>query len=393
MLLLKFIDQNKAYFRLQRRIILLNHKKILIITFLILLLFSQLGAAQQYKLNVGDEIGISVWGHPDLSRETAIDPDGSISYPLLGTIKAEGKTTAEIKNELRESLKEYIKNPEVSVSLLSYRQLKIIVMGEVKQEGSFELRADNRILDVISLAGGITEMAAAEKTSLQRDGEKIEINLKKLLKGENLEDNLLLKNNDQLYIPEKEMKIASIQGEIRNPGRYELELDEEIRLNDLLAEAGSVTENAGEYIRIISDDEPAEYKVEDTLASKRDANPVIKDGDSVYIPSAVEEVTILGEIRSPGSYEWHDELRLANLIAQAGNTSDRANLENIRLVNRDGQLREINMEEFFEENQMSANPRLKPGDLVMIGEKSSIDWSEVFFFFGGFNSIKNFFDW
>jgi polysaccharide export outer membrane protein len=371
----------------------LNHKKILIITFLILLLFSQLGAAQQYKLNVGDEIGISVWGHPDLSRETAIDPDGSISYPLLGTIKAEGKTTAEIKNELRESLKEYIKNPEVSVSLLSYRQLKIIVMGEVKQEGSFELRADNRILDVISLAGGITEMAAAEKTSLQRDGEKIEINLKKLLKGENLEDNLLLKNNDQLYIPEKEMKIASIQGEIRNPGRYELELDEEIRLNDLLAEAGSVTENAGEYIRIISDDEPAEYKVEDTLASKRDANPVIKDGDSVYIPSAVEEVTILGEIRSPGSYEWHDELRLANLIAQAGNTSDRANLENIRLVNRDGQLREINMEEFFEENQMSANPRLKPGDLVMIGEKSSIDWSEVFFFFGGFNSIKNFFDW
>ncbi|MEC9490310.1 MAG: polysaccharide biosynthesis/export family protein [Halanaerobiales bacterium] len=371
----------------------MNHTKILILTFLIILLFAQLGAAQQYKLNVGDQIGISVWGHPDLSRETSIDPDGSISYPLLGTIKAEGKTTAEIKNELHESLKKYIKNPVVSVNLLSYQKLKINVMGEVKQAGSFELRADNRVLDVISLAGGITEMAAAEKTILQRDGEKIAINLEKMIKGEDMTDNYLLKNNDQLYIPEKEMKTAFIQGEIRNPGSYQLDLDEEIRLNELLAEAGSITENAGDYIRIISNDQPHEFQIEETLAAKRNANPVIKDGDSVYIPSAVEEVTILGEIRSPGSYEWHDELRLANLIAQAGNTSDRANLENIRLVNKNGQLQEINMEEFFEENQMSANPRLQPGDLVMIGEKSSIDWSEVFFFFGGFNSIKDFFDW
>lgn len=261
----------------------MNHTKILILTFLIILLFAQLGAAQQYKLNVGDQIGISVWGHPDLSRETSIDPDGSISYPLLGTIKAEGKTTAEIKNELRESLKEYIKNPEVSVNLLSYRQLKINVMGQVKQAGSFELRADNRVLDVISLAGGITEMAAAEKTTLQRDGEKIAINLEKLIKGEDMADNYLLKNNDQLYIPEKEMKTAFIQGEIRNPGRYQLDLDEEIRLNELLAEAGSITENAGDYVRIISNDQPKEFQIEETLAAKRNANPLIKDGDSVYI--------------------------------------------------------------------------------------------------------------
>jgi polysaccharide export outer membrane protein len=85
-------------------------------------------------------------------------------------------------------------------------------------------------------------------------------------------------------------------------------------------------------------------------------------------------------------------MRLANLIARAGNTSDRANLEKIRLVNQGGQMRKINMEDFFEDSDLSANPKLKPGDLVMIGEKDSIEWSRVFFLFSGFNGIKDFFD-
>ena len=61
------------------------------------------------------------------------------------------------------------------------------------------------------------------------------------------------------------------------------------------------------------------------------------------------------------------------------------------MVNENSEMREINMEDFFEDSDLSANPKLKPGDLVMIGEKDSIDWSKVFFMFSGFNGIKDFF--
>lgn len=368
----------------------MKQKALIILLLLLLISFPIL--AQDYHLNVGDSISISVWGHNDLNLQTSIDPSGEISFPLVGNIKAEGKTTNQLQQELKKSLTEYIIEPEVNINLVSYRKLKVLVMGEVQNEGSFEIRSDSRVLDLISMAGGITENADAENATLQRGNGKLGVNLEQLLKGNNLEENYNLKNGDQIYIPEKERLTASIQGEIVKPGQYQLDDKKEIRLNEFLAQAGSMTEEAGDIIRLISDNKPQEFKIESTLAAKKGANPVIKNGDSIYIPSAVEEITILGEIAKPGSYQWNEDMRLANLIARAGNTSDRANLEKIRLVNQEGQMREINMEDFFEDSDLSANPHLKPGDLVMIGEKDSIDWSKVFFMFSGFSGIKDFFD-
>lgn len=367
------------------------HKKAIIIILLILFIAAP-ALAQQYKLHQGDRISISVWGHPDLKRETIIDPDGYFSYPLIGNLKAENKTTIELQKELSKALAEYIIKPEVNVNLISYRKLKVIVMGEVKKEGSYAIRTDNKILDVISLAGGITEQAEAEAASLQREGEKIPINLEELLQGNNLEKNYQLKNGDQLYIPEKEIKMASIQGEIKAPGRYQLKEDQKTYLNEFLAEAGSITEDAGQIVKIISDNKVQEFNLDNTLAGLTTDNPLIKNGDAVYIPSKLDEITVLGEIAKPGNYPYQEEMRLANIIAAAGNTTDRANLEDIRLVHQNGDLKKINLNEFFENNELKANPKLQAGDLVMVGEKDSIDWTRVFFMFGGFNQIKNLFD-
>jgi len=366
-------------------------KKFAILILLLFILTSSI-SAQQYKLNIGDQINISVWGHEDLSQQTSVNPDGEISYPLVGSVTAEGKTTEQLKKELSNSLSEYIIDPVVNINLISYRKLNVIVMGEVKKEGSFQLRADNTLLDVISLAGGITDMAKAEETTLQRNGERIDINLDKLLKGSNLEENYVLQNGDQIYVPQKEIKRASIQGEVKAPGSYVLEADREIHLNDFLAEAGSITENAADVVKIISENKAQEYKLTDTLAGLSSANPIIKDGDSVYVPTKLKQVTILGEIKQPGTYPYQDGMRLANLIAEAGSVSDRANLENIRLASKNGNLKEINMDDFFEDNKLNANPELQAGDLVMVGEKDSVNWSDVFFMFSGFNGIKEFFD-
>ncbi len=333
-------------------------KKILISLLFLSLVFSATLSAREYNLNTGDKIAISVWGHADLNLQTTIAPNGEISFPLVGNIEAEGKTINQLQQELKKSLSQYIIEPEVNINLISYQKLKVIIMGEVHNQGSFEIRADSRVLDLISMAGGITENAAAENASLQRGNNKLKINIEELFKGNNLNQNYPLKDGDQLYIPEKEKLSASIQGEVVRPGQYQLDQEKKIRLNDFLAQAGSLTKNAGDIIRLISNNRPQEFKVEATLAALAGSNPVIKDGDSIYIPSALEEVTILGEIAKPGSYQWNEDMRLANLIARAGNTSNRANLEKIRLVSQSGQMREINMEHFFEDSDLTANPNL-----------------------------------
>jgi polysaccharide export outer membrane protein len=87
-------------------------KKIAIIFLLLTLLLSSPLLAQDYKLNVGDSISISVWGHSDLNLQTSINPNGEISFPLVGNIIAEGKTANQLQQELKNHWLSILLNPK-----------------------------------------------------------------------------------------------------------------------------------------------------------------------------------------------------------------------------------------------------------------------------------------
>lgn len=159
----------------------------------------------QYILGSEDVIEVSVWKENDLSKTVIIRPDGRISLPLIGDIQAAGLTAEELRGNIEKALMDYVDNPAVSVIVQQINSLKIFIQGEVAHPGTFELRSHTTVLQAISLAGGFTEWAKKDKVAvLRRSGDKIEripVNYEKILSGEDLSQNILLKRGDTIVVP------------------------------------------------------------------------------------------------------------------------------------------------------------------------------------------------
>jgi len=158
-----------------------------------------------YKIRRGDILEVVTWKEPDFSRELPVRIDGKISFPLLNDIQAEGRTTSEIRANIETGLKEFIKNPVVSLSVKSYGSQKFYILGEVTKTGEYDLVKNLTVLQAFALAGGFTEWASKKEIILIRredDEDKImRINYKDIIKGQGLEQNILIQSDDTIIVP------------------------------------------------------------------------------------------------------------------------------------------------------------------------------------------------
>jgi len=117
---------------------------------------------QDMIIKKGDEISITVWRHNDLTQKVVVDDAGNITYPLLGELKVEGLTVAELKEYLTYLLgKDYIVDPFVTVTVEKSKEEKqFYVYGEVRQPGAYKMEARLTVLKAITLAGGLTDYAS-----------------------------------------------------------------------------------------------------------------------------------------------------------------------------------------------------------------------------------------
>lgn len=132
------------------------------------LCIGQTPASSDYRLGSGDEIKITVYDEPDLSLEIPLSDAGTISYPFLGEIKVLGLTVGELERTIRDGLKgDYLVNPDVTVSVLKYRQFYI--HGEVESPGGFPYVPGITLRKAVALAGGFTERASKRKIYVIRE--------------------------------------------------------------------------------------------------------------------------------------------------------------------------------------------------------------------------------
>jgi len=120
-----------------------------------------------YRLAVGDELRVTVYGHEDLSGEFDIDATGSVSLPLIGDVYAAGLTTTELEDTITALLQpDYLKNPRVSAELISYRPFYIF--GEVKLPGSYPYTNGMTVISAVAVAGGFTYRARKNRIRIVR---------------------------------------------------------------------------------------------------------------------------------------------------------------------------------------------------------------------------------
>ncbi|RAU18254.1 polysaccharide export protein [Nitrincola tibetensis] len=149
-------------------------KVISIIGLLVITLFSGIASAMtdsQYRLSSGDVIKISVFGEPDLSLESVrLNDAGAFSYPFLGEIRALNMTASELENELKRGLEgDFLVNPNVSVSILEYREF--FITGEVRNAGGYPFQPGMTLRQAAAMAGGLTERASQRRMTIIRDGD------------------------------------------------------------------------------------------------------------------------------------------------------------------------------------------------------------------------------
>jgi polysaccharide export outer membrane protein len=164
-----------------------------------------------FLLGPEDVLDITVWKNPDLSRVTAIRPDGLISIPIIGDVQAAGLTADALAHRIADRLKQFVAgNPAVSVSVKELNSYSVFVLGEVSKPGKFQAKSYVTLLQAISMAGGFTEYAKKNRMQVVRlrpNGDhkihelRIPIRYDDLLAGGGKPGNIILLSGDTVVVP------------------------------------------------------------------------------------------------------------------------------------------------------------------------------------------------
>ena len=175
-------------------------------------------SAQQtgYTLQPGDAIEISVLQEPGLNRKLVIAPDGMISFPLAGQVRAGGLTVKALEGQLAKRLsKNYLAPPQVTVTLAETgtgaigggAASRIYITGEVNSPGPYPISPGISVMEAIALSGGLGKFAAKSRIQIHRNvagkDEVYVFNYSDFLSGKNLQGNIPLKPGDLIVVPER----------------------------------------------------------------------------------------------------------------------------------------------------------------------------------------------
>ena len=138
--------------------------------------------AETYRLAPNDMIEVKVYQEDDLTTKVRLAKDGTVTFPLLGTVGLGGKSVDECAAHIRELLgKDYLVNPQVTITVVEYAKRRFTVLGQVQKPGSFEIPNEESVtlLQAIAMAGGYTRLANTSRVIVTRvkDGKKATYNL------------------------------------------------------------------------------------------------------------------------------------------------------------------------------------------------------------------------
>jgi len=162
-----------------------------------------------YVVGPGDVLDISVWKEEALTKSLVVLPDGYIHFPLIGEIRAAGKTVEQIREEIKQKISVYAPDPVLSVEVRQVNSMIIFVLGRVNNPGKFSVNAKTSVLQGIAMAGGLNPFAKRNDIKvIRQDGgrsadktQTFAFRYDDVADGKNLEQNILLQRGDVILVP------------------------------------------------------------------------------------------------------------------------------------------------------------------------------------------------
>jgi polysaccharide biosynthesis/export protein len=280
-------------------------KKTLCFWYLLILLVVGLPAyAEEFIIGEEDMLQISVWGNPDLSVTVPVRPDGMISMPLVGDMKASGTTPKELKKNLEKELARYVKTPVVSVVVTAINSFKIYILGDgVRMQspggtaggaanglsGQITLRRHTTLLQLLSQLGSLSDVDL-KNAYLLRAGKMLTINFETLVIHSDVAQDVSLQPNDVIYLPAGFNNRIRVTGAVRTPGVFPY-IGGMTALDAILS-AGGFTDFASPNSVLIVRKEGSgikniEVKLKDVMNGEISKNVALKPGDIVMVKTGL----------------------------------------------------------------------------------------------------------
>ena len=266
----------------------------------IILLFIGLCSTAQcenYVIGPEDVLQIAFWGSPELSvQQLPVRPDGMISVPLIGDIKADSMTPDQLKSYLEFEYLKYIKAPNVSIIVTSVNSFKVFVIGggvaagSGSSSGAIILKHNTTLLQLLAQLGSL-QGADLKSAYILRSGKKLPVDFMKLVENGDVTQDTDLHRDDVIFIPPNLENRIKVVGAVRTSGLYAY-VKGMTALNAVL-NAGGFTEFASQNsVEIIRQEDgqvkSIEVRLKDVLkGGDVSKNVPLKPGDMISVTSGI----------------------------------------------------------------------------------------------------------
>ncbi|MEW6441250.1 MAG: polysaccharide biosynthesis/export family protein [bacterium] len=163
------------------------------------------GQAPSFRVGPGDKLEVLVWRDDYLSREVVVQPDGFLSFPLIGDVAVSGLTIPEIRKEVARRIREFLPEAQVSIILKEINSYSVYVLGKVNKPGQYRLSRPVDVMQALALAESFSKFASPGDIRIIRKvgtvNQAIPFNYTEVEKGKTLEQNIELISGDVVVVP------------------------------------------------------------------------------------------------------------------------------------------------------------------------------------------------
>lgn len=346
-----------------------------------------------YTIGPGDILQVILTGMINDAMVVQVGPQGDVYIPPAGLMKVEGQTIIEVRDYIDEELSRYLINYELSVQLLRARRIKVYLLGQVRQPGTYIALAGTTALSLVQTAGTLvtnpqaidfveSEVAhpyfraltsgAGRWLEVYRNGERVDrMDLADVAVRGRVQGDIVLEDGDALFVARNTNPVV-VRGGVARPGTYEIRRDDTIF--DVLAQAGGYRNmmmlDLVQVERLDADGDDAEI-IELNLADPEfNAGEFsFQPGDILRVPEVRDQVYVLGAVWMPQAVDFHEGWNALDYIAAAGGPVSPADDAAIRIVGfpltEDQRITEFSFKNMYMGDPVETVP-IEPGDLIYV---------------------------
>ena len=336
---------------------------------------SEIPVPPEYVLGPGDELSIQLYGSRDDTLELVVDREGVIELPSVGPLNVAGQNFMQVKALIAEKIHQNIIGATVSVSMGRLRSMRVFVLGDVNQPGSYLVSGLSTISNALFVSGGISKKGSLRHVILKRSGINVaELDLYDfLLKGDSRDD-VRLQPGDVVFVPPVG-QVVGVAGEVVRPGIYELKKGRTYRASDVLKLAGGTLAAADiQHVQIDRIKKTGDNALLD-LDLTVNKSELTADGDLLLIypvPGIKQKLVHLsGHVKRSGAFGLKEGMHLSELIGSEADLLPSAFLDYLIIQRADPSSGEITIlqpriGELLKGGYQSGDPQLHAGDKIFV---------------------------